>query len=81
MKLKVFRTGGDGSCVHISLVYLEYIEIFCIFASEVKPYLYAKERENEKQDRHLPCDAPWHPFIGICHPDVSNGGYSYPQIT
>ena len=21
------------------------------------------------------------PFIGICYPDVSNGGYAYPQIT
>ena len=45
---------GDGSSVHYSLIYLEYIEISCILASEIKPYLYAKECENEKQDGHLP---------------------------
>ena len=45
---------GDGSSVHYSLIYLEYIEISCILASEIKPYLYAKEFENEKQDGHLP---------------------------
>ena len=51
---------GDGSSVHYSLICLEYIEISCNFASEIKPYLYAKECENEKQDGHLPCNASWH---------------------
>ena len=52
--MKILDEHGDGSSVHYSLIYLEYIEISCIFASEIKPYLYAKECENEKQDGHLP---------------------------
>ena len=32
----------DGSGVHFSLINLEYIEISCIFASEIKPYLKSK---------------------------------------
>ena len=56
-----------GSSVHYSLIYLEYIEISCIFASEIKPYLYAKECENEKQDGHLPNEHRNRPSVHSVH--------------